>query len=168
MPWWISKFNGPHELYLLYQLDRNMKTLQISLFLLFIVMDPAWAGSFKCVDSAGNITYSQQPTPQGKCIYLKTSNAGKFSPASAERLKAAQNAIQQGAEQRKEQQKIQIEVSKNEQLRKDNCEAAKTNLRNFQVHRRFRDKEGNVKRMPDDEREAKIKQAKDHINSFCD
>ena len=145
-----------------------MKTFQISLFLLFIAMDPAWAGSFKCIDSAGNITYSQHPTAQGKCIYLKTTKTGKSSPALTERLKAAQDVIQQGAEQRKEQEKIQTEVAKNEKLRKDNCEAAKTNLRNFQVHRRFRDKEGNVKRMPDDEREAKIKQAKDHINSFCD
>ena len=63
---------------------------------------------------------------------------------------------------------VKEELSKNEEIRAKNCEAAKKNLEIYTVYKRYKDKEGNVVRMDDDERLKKIEESKQHISEFCD
>ena len=60
------------------------------------------------------------------------------------------------------------EVAKNKEIRQKNCEAAKNNLKVYQIHRRVKGQDGLIRVVPDPEREKKMAEAKEQIKEFCD
>lgn len=132
------------------------------------IMISANAGTYKWLDDDGNVVYSQQP-PEGRAYEtLKTS---KPSSTSLRPTPAGSTFTSDKQTQAKEAQKdteIQQEVAKAEQMRAENCKAAKHNLEIYTAFRRVTNDKGEVIRLDDNERAALIEQAKEGIKEFCD
>ena len=148
-----------------------MKTYRIfitSLFLSLIMVVSANANSYKWLDENGNVVYSQQPPAEGPYETIKTT---KPSPAASRSTPAPSSFTtekKQEAEERELDSKVQQEAAKSEQLRAENCKAAKHNLETYTVYRRIKNDQGEIIRLDDNERAKRIQEAKDAIKEFCD
>ena len=123
-----------------------------------IFASSAFAGLYKWVDDEGNVHYSQKrpkdkqykrlkapaPAPEdSKPLYQSTEKADKASKTMA------------------------AESANNEKVRATNCANAKKHLNSYTIYRRFRDKDGNVNVVDDNERAKQIKEAEQAIKDFC-
>ena len=141
--------------------------LRLALVIAGLILAPAaFAGLYKYVDDNGNVTYSQTPPESGQYEYMKTPGPKPASPAARTR-DSYRESINQAAEERKKDEKVQEEMAKNEEIRKQNCEQAKKNLQAYTVYRHIRDEKGNVQRLDDKERAARIKENQQAIKDFC-
>lgn len=136
-----------------------------------VLSQGAIGASYKWTDDEGNTVYSQQPPPDRdyQRLDIRTgtpSPSGQDEPASSS--SSAAESILEEAKKSEKQKEIEAQQAKAEEIRKQNCEAAKQNLEVYTVYRRIRDAEGNVKVLGDEERQEKIQQAKDQIAEFCD
>lgn len=116
------------------------------------------AGLYKWVDSEGNVHYSQKRPRDKQYKRIK-------APAPA--TEASQPLYKSTKLNNKTSITVDNEVAKNEKIRATNCANAKQNLSGYQLSRRIRDKEGNVKIVDDKERARQIDMAKKAINQFC-
>jgi Skp family chaperone for outer membrane proteins len=149
-----------------------MKTYRIfitSLLLSLFMVVSANANSYKWLDENGNVVYSQQPPAEGPYETIKTT---KPSPASSRSTPAPSSSftteVKQEDEERELDSKVQQEAAKSEQLRAENCKAAKHNLETYTVYRRIKNDQGEIIRLDDNERAKRIQEAKDAIKEFCD
>jgi len=140
-----------------------------SLLLSLIMMVSANATSYKWLDENGNVVYSQQPPAEGPYETIKTT---KPSPASSRATPAPAPSftteVKQESAERELDSKVEQEAAKSEQLRAENCKAAKHNLETYTVYRRIKNDQGDVIRLDDNERAKRIQEAKDAIKEFCD
>ncbi len=126
---------------------------------IFIFASSASAGLYKWVDSEGNVHYSQK-RPRDK--QFKRLKAPSPAPEDSKPLyKSTEKAD-------KATKTLATENAKNEKIRAANCANAKKRFNTYTVYRRIRDKDGNIKRIDDNERAKQIKQAKQSISDFCD
>ena len=134
-----------------------MRILLLTTMMIFAAS--ASAGLYKWVDNEGNVHYSQKRPANQQFKKLKAPppapETSKSLYQTSEPAKAASNTAA-------------AETAKNLKIRADNCEKAKKNLNNFQVHRRMRDKEGNVTIIDDKVRASQIENAKKAISDYCD
>ena len=140
--------------------------LTLTLFTGLLLSAAAAAATYKWVDEKGNVHYSQHP-PAGTSyerMKIEKSRPGE-QPAPAP---AASGSTDKPGGATGSSTVVKEELSKNQEIREKNCEAAKKNLEIYTVYKRYRDKEGNVVRMDDEERLKKIEEAKQHIAEFCD
>ena len=135
-----------------------MRILLLATMMIFA--SSASAGLYKWVDNEGNVHYSQKrpankqfksikappPAPDdSKPLYQSSKPAGKTSGGTAA-----------------------AETAKNEKIRAENCIKAKKSLNNYQIHRRMRDKDGNVTVLDDKVRAKNIENARQAISNYCD
>ena len=136
-----------------------MRTLL--LMTIFVFSASAFAGLYKWTDNEGNVHYSQKPPKNQQFKRLK---APPPAPANAKPLYPSQstNNSKTGntGKTTKETEKAKI-------LKAENCAKARKNLSNYQVHRRIKDKDGNVKIISDDDRAAKIANANKDVEHYC-
>lgn len=59
------------------------------------------------------------------------------------------------------------EMEKNAAQREENCKLAKDHMRFYQVQRRWKDKDGNIKSMGDKERMKKLEESKQQVADYC-
>lgn len=131
----------------------------ILLTMIMIFASSASAGLYKWVDNEGNVHYSQKRPVNQQFKRLK---APPPAPDSAKPLyKSGTPATESG-------KTAATETAKNKEIRAKNCAQAKKNLSNFQIHRRIRDKDGNVTTIDDNVRAKNIKNAQDAISNYCD
>ena len=148
-----------------------MKTYRIfitSLFLSLIMVVSAPADSYKWLDENGNVVYSQQPPAEGPYEKIKTTKPSPASSRSTPQSSSFATEVKQEAEERELDSKVQQEAAKSEQIRAENCKAAKHNLETYTVYRRIKNDQGEVIRLDDNERAKRIQEAKDAIKEFCD
>lgn len=135
-----------------------MRVLLLTTMMIFA--SSASAGLYKWVDNEGNVHYSQK-RPANK--QFKNIKAPPPAPTDSKPLyqssKPATKASGGTAAD---------ETAKNQKIRADNCAKAKKNLNNFQIHRRIRDKDGNVTVLDDKVRANNIENAKQAISNYCD
>lgn len=145
-----------------------------TLVALSILITPTlcFSAMYKYKDEKGNWVYSQHPPASGDFKTLKAPKQTRSSTLSKEardaKVKKARESVIGKPEDKAEKDKVAKESAKNADKRKDNCNKSKKALEALQIYRRFKDEKGNVTRMADDEREKRIKQAKDSIKQFCD
>ena len=72
------------------------------------------------------------------------------------------------ADESQRDNKIQQEVEKAEKMRAENCKASKYNLEIYTAYRRVTNEKGETVRLDDNERAARIQEAKEGIKEFCD
>ena len=133
----------------------------------------AQAATYKWVDAEGNITYSQTPPPSGD--YERISGAARGGPGSStsgeqemQRLRDSVADIDAQSEETRKREEVERTIAENEEIRKQNCEAARRNLEIYTTFRRFRDKDGNVTRLPEEERLQRLEEARTQIETYCD
>ncbi|MDH5599946.1 MAG: DUF4124 domain-containing protein [Gammaproteobacteria bacterium] len=131
----------------------------VLLMTLMIIAGSASAGLYKWVDNEGNVHYSQKPPrdKQYKSIKAPSAAPENSKPLYQSTTKKKKTSINTGAS----------ESQKNEKIRAKNCENAKKRLNVYQVYRRVKDADGNIKTVDDNERTKQIKQAKQAISDFC-
>jgi len=119
------------------------------------------AGTYKWTDEQGNVHYGQRPPPGSQYEKMKIDKSPR--PSTTTPAPSSNTAVD--AESSKA---IEAEVTKNAEIRAQNCKAAKNNLQLYQVHRHIKGKDGKIRLISNSERQSKIETAKDHIREFCD
>ena len=132
----------------------------VLLTMLMIIAGSASAGLYKWVDNEGNVHYSQKPPRDKQFKRLKT------PPPAPDDSKPLYQSSKPADKSKGGTAKA--ETAKNEKIRAENCEKAKKALTNYQLHRRMRDKAGNVTVIDDNERAKQIESAKKAITNYCD
>ena len=127
---------------------------------LIIVSFSASAGLYKWVDDEGNVHYSQKRPINQQFKRLK-------APAPAPEASKPLYQSQQSKQNKGGKDTVAAETAKNEKKRAANCANAKKKLNAYQVHRRIRDKDGNVTVVDDKVRASQIAKAKQAISDFC-
>ncbi len=134
-----------------------MRMLFLTIMMIFA--SSASAGLYKWVDNEGNVHYSQKRPVNQQFKRLK---APPPAPDNAKPLyKPGTPATESG-------KTAAAETAKNKEIRAKNCAQAKKSLSNFQIHRRMRDKDGNVTTIDDNVRAKNIKDAQNAISNYCD
>lgn len=134
-----------------------------------LLANMATAATYKWTDEKGNVHYTQHPPADGSYERMKVE---KKRPGGEPETEASPTAQPSAGTNTKtpggSNQVIKDELAKNQEIRAKNCESAKKNLEVLTVYKRFKDNDGNVVRMDDNERAQKIDEAKQHISEFCD
>ena len=128
----------------------------------------ATAATYKWTDEKGNVHYTQHPPADGSYERMKVD---KSRPAYDEPESPPPTTNQPSTATTKSSSNgtvVKDELAKNAEIRTKNCESAKKNLEILTVYKRYKDKDGNVVRMDDNERAQKIEEAKQNIAEFCE
>ena len=141
-----------------------------SIFLsLFIASYASAVTTYKWMDEDGNMVYSQHPPAEGISYEkIQTRSPSRSSAETKSKTSSARNSILEDKARKDKKDIVSKELSKNEETRKKNCEIAKERMAFFQIQRRYRDQEGNIKSLSDEERKEKLEQAKSEVKEFCD
>lgn len=144
----------------------NTKTIMILAMLITPMISSA--AMYKYQDEKGEWVYSQHPPASGdfESIRAKKRSRSSVSSKPSSSSNTDKKASKSGSKAGKEI--VDKETAKNADKRADACSKSKAGLTALQTYRRFKDKDGNVSRMADDERERRIKSAKQNIQQFCD
>ena len=126
------------------------------------------AQAYKWKDPNGNIIYSQTPPPLGTPYELVDDDsiaASSFGVASTGDLQQKLNDSQKARDEKKKQEQL---VAESEQIKKDNCAQAKTNLTALTSRGQVTIKEGDLyRKLTEEERQDRITQANSSIEEFC-
>jgi hypothetical protein len=132
-----------------------------------VVSTPVQAGMYKWTDAEGNVHYSQQRPRDAEYERIKKQKAprpGTASPTPS----STSSAGAADTEQDQASKTVAEEISKNAEIRKKNCEAAKKNLKVFQIYRRVKGEDGKIRVVSEKERAEQIQRSKEAIREFCD
>jgi len=129
---------------------------------------PAMAGTYKWIDEEGNVVYSQHPPPEGQFEAIKVKPTPRSNKGAGNKSFDSNKWLDKSTADRKDKNKVKSALEKNKKLRKDNCDKAHKQLEQYTVYRRFKNDKGVFERIPDDKRDAGIKEAKAAIKEFCD
>ncbi len=132
----------------------------------------SYAGNtYKWVNSSGNIVYSQHPPAEGiryeRIKIISPSHSSSKSGASTSPPLSARESIMKDKAAREENALVKKEMDKNNAERANNCKVARDRLRFYQVQRRWKDKDGNIKSLSDEERMKKLEEAKQQVSDYC-
>lgn len=125
------------------------------------------ATMYKWTDEEGNVQYTQTPPSKGSFQKMTPPPAPTSSPAAdkAEAPTTAPEAKEEGADataqEEAERKKLEAAAAKH------NCEVARKNLEIYTAFRRVMNDKGEVVVLSDEERAAKIKEANDMIERYC-
>ena len=128
------------------------------------------AQTFRWVDENGVVSYSQTPPPSG------TAETVKIRPIpqqDTEAAKARLNQLRQQLADREEDRQLaresQQKTAQESAKRQQNCQAARTNLRNLEGlgNRLLHTSNGEYVRLTEDERQTRMQTARENIKSYC-
>lgn len=131
---------------------------------------PAMARLYKWVDENGVTQYTQTPPPKGDFTDIKPPAKPAVDPAQA---KSALDKRLEGFNKRRDDLgKSKAEANKQAAEKAEKtakCKKARENLAFLQTHARIRskDRDGKVTMLPEEQRQARIKQANDAIKGYC-
>jgi len=150
---------------------KSLLTISVLLVSLLTFSQAQAVATYKWLDKEGSVHYTQHPPAEGvayeKIQTIRPSSTNNNS-SSVKSPTAARDSILADKDKREKNDLIAKETAKNEETRKNNCELAKKRLNSFQVNRRWKDKDGNINVMTEEERKAKIEESKQHIKEYCD
>ena len=142
----------------------------LGLGLLLLVGGLAQAASYKWVDEQGEVHYSQTPPPSGDYTVIGDPPRPDVTPeqAAAElRAKEAAFAERRTATQEAADERARQAAAATARAR--DCETARANLAQYTANPRilFTDASGQVIRLPEEQRQAKISEAQAQIEKYC-
>lgn len=130
------------------------------------------AAMYKWVDETGQTVYSQTPPPSGSATRIEQQSAP--GPAEGERLREGlRKEVERSYDAAVEREQRAAERQKEEEQRRTrarNCEIARRNLEALQglSRRQFNTPAGRYQTLTDDERQRRIREARDNIEKYCD
>lgn len=148
-----------------------MKTINklFALLLLLALASPtALAATYKYQDESGNTVYSQNPPENPNTPYEILSNISSHARPGSNSPPPSSSPSPSLQQDEEENDTVAREQQQAQQIREDNCKAAKKNLEIYTVYRRILNEEGEAVRIDDEERQQKIDEAKQAIQDFCD
>ena len=139
-----------------------------SLFIILPLHSPL-AAMYKWVDDEGNVSYSDQPPPDGNPQEIEKSSYGITDEESQYQLET----LNEKANAAKQERDIEAGVA-NQQLErndtiKKNCEIARSNLELLTSQSRvtLKDAEGNDYFLPDEDKQSKTLDARANVDRYC-
>ena len=137
---------------------------------LLAMSTPAAAKLYKWVDENGVTQYTATPPPKADFKELKEPPKPAVPPAKAktdleQRIEDFNKRRDEGAKSKAEADKKAAELAQ----QKADCAQAKTNLSYYETHTRikFKDKDGNITFLGEDQRQAKMQEIRDRIKKLC-
>jgi len=128
------------------------------------------AKTYKWVDENGVTQYTSTPPPKGDFKSIKKPPKPAIDPQKAKsnfdkRTDAFKKRTDDAGKAKAESDKLAAKAADD----KKKCDQARKNLANFNAKSRIRvtDKDGTVRNMPEEERQASIKNAQEAIDSYC-
>lgn len=142
-----------------------MRRMILTGSLMLALSATAMAGQvYKWVDENGNTHFGAQP-PEGREATTINTNVPQPKAAPA---KPVATPSEEDAEQEAVDKKVKQDVAKAEAERKAYCEQTRANLAQLKNNPRLKIHEGDeVKRMTEEERQAKIAEAEKNISEDC-
>ncbi|MDH5358034.1 MAG: DUF4124 domain-containing protein [Gammaproteobacteria bacterium] len=146
--------------------------LQYSCLTFVIVLFAATTSAdvYKWVDKDGQTHYSQQAPSNQQADLIKTPPPPTIGPTEAQQqidaLIEQQKENDQAATEKRNQARQEAEKIAQ---KKENCRIAQQNLQQYMDNpgRRIVDEDGNVTRLPEEERQQKIKQLHIDVKEYC-
>ena len=127
------------------------------------------ATPYTWIDDNGNVVYSQHPPEDGR-PYQRIKGLPQSRGDSSENVEdeSANNAGSAKNNQKPEETGYsEKDIARREAMKEKNCQSAKKALDLYTVHKRFRGKDGQVKTMSAEDRQANIKKAETAVKEFC-
>lgn len=150
---------------------RRAPIILASILVSLFVLSNSYAGNpYKWIDHEGNVVYSQQPPTDGthyEQIRTRESSRSGSESGAANATLSARESIRQDAIKNEKNAIVKKAMEKNAAERKDNCKLAKDHLRFYQVQRRWKDKNGNIKSLDDKDRMKKLDESKQQVADYC-
>ncbi|HEB87672.1 MAG TPA: DUF4124 domain-containing protein [Gammaproteobacteria bacterium] len=148
---------------------RRISIILASILLSLFISGSSYAVStYKWIDSNGHVVYSQRPPADGtRYERIQTLAPSSRSSSESHAASSARESIMQDEVKRKENALVKKEMEKNAAEREKDCKLAKDHLRFYQVQRRWKDKDGNIKSLSDKERMKKLEQSKQQVADYC-
>jgi hypothetical protein len=131
-----------------------MRILLLTIIMTFA--SSAAAGLYKWVDDEGNVHYSQKRPANQQFKKLK---APPPAPENSKSLYPSTKLESEPAES--------PEAAEIKKIRETHCATAKKNVKNYKIFRRFRDKDGKLTVLNDEQSAQKIEEAKKMVKEFC-
>jgi len=136
-------------------------------------------GVYKWIDAQGNVHYGERPPKEVAAESMKVQKAPVDKDQAEMELEKLNLKAGLGAEDEKAREQAQGKRQETAQgrptadeaeLQRKNCEIARQNLATLERYRRVmtQDAQGNPVRLDDDERAARMEQARKHVEEFCD
>ena len=142
------------------------------IFTLVFLSGSLLAKSYKWVDEEGNITYSQTPPPDNRAsTEIEPPPPAAESPEKAR--KRLDTQLQQSDTARAQKKTTSEEAATSRQdaaQNRQNCENARTNLdtlQNTPANRRFKMESGEFRKYTEEEKDEKVREAKEQIETHC-
>ncbi len=138
------------------------------LVLLVLLCAPLQAQVYKWQDEKGETHYSQTPPPGAPAHRLQLHGTPRHAGQPDPHLKQRLEAFDRRRQQEQEAQHKRAETAEQAALRKQNCASARSNLQTLESHGQIKLKEGEAYRiLSEEERQAKIAEARKQIDEFC-
>ena len=143
-----------------------MRRMILACSVLLALSTGATAGQiYKWVDAQGNVHFGSQP-PEGQQAAEVNPNITQPKLSSEKKPQAA--APTEDSEQESIDAKVKEDVAKQEAERKKYCETVRTNLSQLQNNPRVRvEEKGEVRRLTEEERQARIAETEKAIAENC-
>jgi type IV secretory pathway VirB10-like protein len=125
---------------------------------------------YRWVDADGVTHYTQSPPPKGEATEIRKPPPPAISPEEAQRqLAERQQRLEDAREDRELAKKKDQETTETQQLQDKNCQAARNNLTRLEgsPRSRWKGEDGEYQRYSEEERQAKIQEAREQIKAFC-
>jgi hypothetical protein len=141
----------------------------IFVILLFSLPTLLQAETYKWVNEDGVVTYSQTPPPDGNADKIDIKSGAKEpGPSSKEKLDELRQRMADHDEDRQEAKQKAEEKKSLQEMKKKNCEIARSNLQKLQgLGQRLYKKDGEYKRLSEEDRQSLMKQAQEQIKADC-
>ena len=125
--------------------------------------------TYKWVNEDGVVTYSQTPPPDVNAERIEIRGGAKASgPSSTEKLNQMRQHLADQDEDREMAKQKQEEKASLQEMKQKNCEIARSNMRKLEgLGQRLYKKDGEYKRLSEEERQSLIKQAQEQIKANC-
>ena len=141
--------------------------LAIVSVLLFSAVNAA-STAYKWVDATGKTIYSQTPPPVGVPYQIVTQPDAQSSSLTNNSASNLQDKVAKAQEARSQKKEEQQRLAESEQIKKENCNQANTNLTALTSRGQVTIKEGDLyRKLTEEERQAKIAEAQSQISEFC-
>ncbi len=130
----------------------------------------AAAQIYQWKDAQGRTHFSQTPPPSGSYTERRLPPSPPPSTDSAERMERLIEQQKQARKTREEQKKKAQQEEKNRKIREQNCQTARNLLTTLQSRPRIRmtAADGSMTILTEEQRQARIEEARKRVKEFCD
>lgn len=124
--------------------------------------------AYKWVDGTGKTIYSQTPPPVGVPFVIVEQPDAQSSSLSNNSTSSLQDQVANARDARSQKKEEKQLLAESEQIKKENCTQAKTNLTSLTSRGQVTIKEGDLyRKLTEEERQSRIGDVKSQISEFC-